>query len=345
MQTRSRLLACSALMGAALSLSLWFDLDQAQSQASLNLPISQDLLRTYDLPNAAGQYGQSILVDRSVHGRLVGGFVFAPHGLREGSFVITPDQSVTLFTCGPTVTWTQVRGVNRHGAAVGWCAIAEPNIVTGFYRAANGTITPLRYPGARHTEAHDINDGHSVVGLYSDQAGAMHGFRWDQRTNRYTRFDVPFPGVYAFIPHTITDGGVIGVLYFTQETWGVGILRQGQWTNIPLPGTPQRSLLDVTHLTDDGRLIGVLFDGTQGVQSFLWQDGVYTLLPYPAPHVEAVWTQVLTPGNILVGRVEWHRPIPEHAPEGTAPELVTQGFVASLTALLGSSDGPPPPAP
>ena len=319
-----------------------FDLDQAQSQASID--ISQDLLTTYDIPNAAGEYGHSFLVGRNAENRRVGGFQTPEHGLQEGSFTITPAGVTRLFTCGPDVTWTQVQGMNVQGAMAGWCATRTGDTwsVTSFFRSEGGVITRLRFPGATATEARDVNDQETVAGWYRDISGADHGFRWDRRTKRYTSFDVPFNDAVGTRLHTITNAGVIGAEYLTfdHETRGA-LLRQGRWTAI----AAINGAFAFTHLTDDGRVFGHGIDpaGSRHT-SFVWQQGVVTRLQWPLLQHHRAFVQRLTPGALLVGRVDTHFPPPPDAPEGTDGETRSHGFVVPLAALLGSTDGPPPAA-
>ena len=79
---------CRFLITSTLVLGRWLGPD-VQAQAPVN--ISQDLITHVDLPNALGQYGQSALFGRTVHGVLVGGFTFpARESPPEGSFLIVP---------------------------------------------------------------------------------------------------------------------------------------------------------------------------------------------------------------------------------------------------------------
>jgi hypothetical protein len=62
-------------------------------------------------------------------------------------------------------------------------------------------------PGALSTAAWDVNPSRIVVGVYTDTAGAIHGFEYDGRS--FARIDVPGATVTRIFG--INDGGdVVG---------------------------------------------------------------------------------------------------------------------------------------
>ena len=338
MHTLSRLLACSTL---ALSLCL-----APCAQAQVSVDISQDLLTHVDLPNAAGQYGQSVLMGRTVHGVLAGGFVFTTPGLQERSFLLFPpttpgaQPTTRLFSAGPDCTWTQVQAVNRHPASVGWCYIHTPTreTVEGFYRSESGTITRLRFPGARLTEARAVNDQHLVVGWYEDQARVIHGFTWQRSTNQYTSFDTPFPAAYGILPVAVTNAGDIGVALLTTQGYQSAIRRAGQWTRLTTPGDEP---VELRALGEDGRVLARITRPTGESALVLREGTTFSLLHWPIADVQ-VQALALSPPNLVLGYTVRDRVLPPDTPL-TATDTIHQGFVATAEALRGEVLGPPPP--
>ena len=57
------------------------------------------------------------------------------------------------------------------------------------YILDRGKFSPLEAPGASFTAAWDVNPSGVIVGVFTDGAGAVHGFRYDGQT--FGRVDVP----------------------------------------------------------------------------------------------------------------------------------------------------------
>jgi len=51
------------------------------------------------------------------------------------------------------------------------------------------SFSPLEMPGALSTAGWDVNPSRVIVGVFTDAAGATHGFEYDGRS--FTRVDVP----------------------------------------------------------------------------------------------------------------------------------------------------------
>lgn len=78
-------------------------------------------------------------------------------------------------------------GINKAGAAAGWCTSTKTGLYQGFVYAS-GKFTAVNFPKSNGTQAIGINDTGDVVGLYLDSASAQHGFV--KRGTKYTKIDV-----------------------------------------------------------------------------------------------------------------------------------------------------------
>ena len=113
--------------------------------------------------------------------------------------------TVTTFTYLTGTTY--VGGVNNHRDVVGFSIVS--GLSHGYVRAADGTITPIDFPGAKSTGALAINDHGDVAGDWTDFSNHIHGFIYDASTQQYSSFDIPGAGVTVTNVTAITNQGEI----------------------------------------------------------------------------------------------------------------------------------------
>jgi hypothetical protein len=321
-------------------------LTSTRATAQAPVDITHEVLTIVDLPNAVGSYGKSFVTDRNAGGLIVGGFSSPdPTSPPEGSFSLTLGGTAKLFHCGPDTAWTQVKAVNIHKAMVGWCMkrVGGQETVEGFYRSESAQVTRLNVPGALITEAWDVNDSHVVVGWYLTGTG-IHGFRWTRSTGKYDALDAPFPGTEGTLPSAINGQGHIVATVFTPNSTAVGgLLRQGQWTPIALPGATTTL---PEELTDQGAILGVFSrpipEGSPEIGSFLLEQGTFSQVATPWPQPTVTTVTALAASRLTAGFYYLDLPSQDPANPG-AHQNRTQGFVAPLGVLLSSPITPPPP--
>jgi hypothetical protein len=78
-------------------------------------------------------------------------------------------------------------GVNKTGAAAGWCTSTKTGLYQGFVYSG-GKFTAVNFPKSKGTQAIGINDKGDVVGLYLDSSSVQHGYV--KRGTKYTSIDV-----------------------------------------------------------------------------------------------------------------------------------------------------------
>src|ERR1700676_4659571 len=78
-------------------------------------------------------------------------------------------------------------GINKTGAAAGWCTSTKTGLYQGF-AYSGGKFTAVNFPKSKGTQAIGINDKGDVVGLYFDSSRVQHGFV--KKCTKYTSIDV-----------------------------------------------------------------------------------------------------------------------------------------------------------
>jgi hypothetical protein len=105
-----------------------------------------------------------------------------------------PKKEPTIITFDPPGSvFTLSLAINPAGAITGFYVDAS-NMVHGFLRAPDGTITTVDAPGAdQGTVALSVNPAGVIAGNYHDGSNVLHGFLRD-RHGTFTTFDAPGRG-------------------------------------------------------------------------------------------------------------------------------------------------------
>ena len=116
--------------------------------------------------------------------------------------------NLTTFTVNNSAITTPY-GINNSGQTVGTYSDGPPLFVDhGWYRAADGTVTLLDYPGSHSTQPAGINDSGIIVGAYQDASLRNHGFIL-VLPGSFTTFDVP-GAQSSYIRGISNDGRIVG---------------------------------------------------------------------------------------------------------------------------------------
>ena len=155
--------------------------------------------------------------------------------------------------------------------------------------ADNGVFTTIDFSGAVRTQPYGINNQGQVVGEYVDAASTSHGFLLDNGT--YTTIDAP--GGTSTWATDIDDHGRIVGISFGREAGTIaasvrGFLRDAQGAFTPLdapaapppPGRPELPTTQPFGINNLGQITGVFTD-SEGILSFLLDDGVFTTIEAP----------------------------------------------------------------
>jgi probable HAF family extracellular repeat protein len=177
-------------------------------------------------------------------------------------------------------------GINDHGQIVGEY-IVDSNRESGFIRDQRGRINRFLVPGARGTEATDINNRGQIVGTYSDDTPIVNdsarprAFLLDR--GRLTRIDVPGAAITA--ASGVNDRGQVVGGYRDARGRSHGYLwEKGKITTIDVPGSVATDLGDINNR---GQIVGVYGDdpnaptGMTGVHGFLLSRGDFTTFDAP----------------------------------------------------------------
>jgi hypothetical protein len=79
-------------------------------------------------------------------------------------------------TSGPTMQGATTQGINKNDQLVGSYAVPNSSPLFFGWMKTGSNYCSLSVPGAKLTEANDVNDSGLIVGLYQDAAGVQHGF-------------------------------------------------------------------------------------------------------------------------------------------------------------------------
>jgi uncharacterized membrane protein len=297
---------------------------------------SSYIFTSVDIPTSSGQFGFTTLDDINDRGGIVGGFTAGPVG-----FLLDEKTPFTDIACPGAINSTAPKSMNKRGEMAGFCFTGGR--LHGFFRDKKGLYTLLDFPRAMLTEAIGINDDGQVVGDYRDSAGRFHGFFWD--AGLFLTFDVPFPEATLTAPNAINNVGQIVGFYFDNhvtETFPNGhahgfLYDNGFFSSFDVPGATETLPLDIN---DHGQTVGVYGDSDSIPHSFLLEDGHFTSIEVPFPHV--VFTDVSGMNNRgqIVGRYLTTNP-------ADVNNIFNHGFIAtpvpgrpSSTAQLAASPAP-----
>jgi len=164
-------------------------------------------------------------------------------------------------------------GINKAGAAAGWCTSAKTGLDIGFVYAG-GKFTAVNYPKSSGTEATGINDKGEVVGLYLDSTGLSHAF--SKVGSKYTNLDVK--GDTNSVAWGVNNAGQITV-YATNSAGAFdGYLVTGKKfkkINNPSGGTGSGQGTIVHAPNNLGDVDGTYFDSSSTEKGWLLHAGKY----------------------------------------------------------------------
>lgn len=169
---------------------------------------------------------------------------------------------------------TTATHINNEGQVVGYFSDATGDIHGFVY--SNGTYSILDAPRASQTLAFGINNKGQVVGYFIDSSGVSHNFVYSDRA-------------YTILPNLpgASGEGVLGINDNRQVVANFGdaaghqygiIYSRDSFTPITVPGASDTTY--VTAFNNSGQMVG-WFTNTAGLHSFVYSDGIYTILNVP----------------------------------------------------------------
>ncbi len=203
--------------------------------------------------------------------------------LRHGNFTELP-------TPDPDAGLTQARGLNDRGQIVGRFFGNSDSSEHGFL-LSSGSGTRLDFPGAAASDAFDVNNLGSIVGLLADGSGLLHG--WIRKAGTYARIDVP--GALDTVAFAINDLGQIVGGWDTAPNTLLGhsfLLDHGAFTSYDVSASIGGGS-QFNRINDAGDIIGTFQDNATGaLRGFLLQGGIkgqFVELDYPAATETIPW--------------------------------------------------------
>lgn len=138
------------------------------------------------------------------------------------------------------------------------------------------SITTIKVPGATQMTANDINEHGQVVGQYTDEKGAVHGFIYEEES--FCQLDYP-EAASTNILGINNLGQMVGM--FTTLTATAGFLYDRDTFSPPLSYPGAGNLTIANALNDRGHIVGVYQGGSPGNHAFLCKAGRFQPLVYP----------------------------------------------------------------
>ena len=201
------------------------------------------------------------------------------------AFVLTRGRYVPFEAADPRVQLFPT-GINNRGEIVGEYIIASSK-ESILLRDRRGRITSFDVPGAKGTEASDINDRGQIVGTFSEDTPIVNnsarprGFLLDR--GKLTTID--FPGAALTVAAGVNNRGQVVGGYLDAQGRPHGYRwDNGRFTTIEVPGASGTMAGDVN---DRGEMIGVVGTnpddprGTMGSRGFLLRGGIYYRFAIP----------------------------------------------------------------
>lgn len=170
------------------------------------------------------------------------------------------------------------QGNNDVGAIVGVFHNGSPSPAQGFL-LFNGKISTFSFPGSMGTQAFDINNHAQIVGFYTDQSNADHGFV--VHSGGFKAINVPASLGDSTHGAGINDrGDVVGTFTdATQRQVHGFLLHNGQFKVIDFP-TATATL--PTGINNQDVIVGRYIDSTSSnLHGFRFVNGVFTSIDVP----------------------------------------------------------------
>lgn len=161
-------------------------------------------------------------------------------------------------------------GINKSGAAAGFCTSTKTSLFEGFVYSG-GKFTAINFPKSNGTQAIGINDAGDVVGAYLDSASVQHAFV--KKGAKYTSIDVR--GDTTPFAWAINNSGQMVVFALSSTGTYQSFVYNGKTfkkiadPNASTSGTIARSL------NNKGDVVGAYFNSAGDEIGFLYHGGKY----------------------------------------------------------------------
>lgn len=250
---------------------LVFLLGSAGAQTQASCQFSQ----TFSVYFSVGYAGRS-LTPRNVndYGTVVGDG-YDDSNFIEMGFFHWPDRNYTYYqrTSNGQPVQTFLYDRNNAGTTVG---ITLPGKTPMPFMLNGSTYTPLTMTigGTTYNSFYPfgINRWGTVVGMYRDASGTMHGFK---RYSNGQAVALNYPGAAETVANGINDNGTI-VGYYSKNLppneWKHGfIYNNGQWASLSYPNT-QTTLQGISNAN---MIVATTLQGSNALNSYIYVNGTF----------------------------------------------------------------------
>lgn len=195
----------------------------------------------------------------------------------EMGFFQWPDRNYTYYQHSsngqPVQTFLYDR--NNSGTTIG---ITLPGKTPMPFMLKGSTYTPLtmKIGGATYNSFYPngINRWGTIVGMYRDSSGTMHGFR---RYSNGQAVALNFPGAAETVANGINDKGTI-VGYYSKNLppneWKHGfIYNNGNWASLSYPSSKLQTTLQ--GISNANMIIATTLQGSNALDSYIYVNGTF----------------------------------------------------------------------
>lgn len=205
----------------------------------------------------------------------------------EKGFLHFPNGTFSIFQRSSNGNPVQTFAFDRNdvGVTVG---ITLPAKAPMPFSLNGSTFTPLTMTISGKTFKNffplGINRFGSIVGLYDDSAGVMHGFKRDSNGHAIA---LNFPGAAETVANGINDNGTVVGYYSKQlppHEWKHGfIYHNGQWASVSFPSSTLQTTLQ--GLSNANLILATTLQGNNSVSSYIYVNGKFKKIVMPNSNV------------------------------------------------------------
>jgi hypothetical protein len=222
-----------------------------------------------------------------------------------------------------------VQGIGDDGTVVGQLIDNKTQLLVGFLRAPNGTVTVYSAPKSSTTWLYGNNATDTSAGSYLDSGSKVHGFTLVN--NNFIEFDYPkAANTWLFGVNHV--GSLVGSYGGGASVKGF-LLANGQYTNIVNSGDQVTYPMAVN---DSNAVVGSSASGWVN-NGFLWQNGKFTAINYPKSKYGTILVGINNSGVIVGNRISADKSLGFVYENGVFKSIIYAGAKFTMTGGINNN--------
>ena len=259
------------------------------NSASAQTQASCQFISTFSTQFSVGNANRS-LTPRNVNDyATVVGDGFDDTNFIEKGFLHFPNGTFSYFQRSSNGSPVQTFAYDRNNAGT-TIGITLPGKTPMPFSLAGSRFTPLIMTiGGKTLNSFypfGINRWGTIVGMYRDASGVMHGFR---RYSNGQANALNFPGAAETVANGINDNGTV-VGYYSKalppHEWKHGfIYHNGQWASLSFPSSQVQTTLQ--GISNSNLIVATTMQGSTSLNSYIYVNGTFKKMVMPNSNVPA----------------------------------------------------------